>query len=131
MLTQHKYKTYYSLYQDHTLDPMGLNDDPEKMERLTAAYHGWSSKDAPLTCTDWKEMVLDGFADHNIGGVGVFVVQDLGKIALKTLVGIKKYKSDSYNPLSKLLNHHFTFDGDADGGNGKIVKVDWAVGGDN
>ena len=100
MLTPHEHTNYDSLYQDHTLDPMGLNDDPEKLNRLTAAYHGWRTKDVPLLHADWKEMVSDGFADHNIGSVGVMVVQDSGKIALKTLIGIKKYNSDPSNPSS-------------------------------
>ena len=73
-------------------------------------------------------MVSDAFADHNIGGEGVFVVQDLGKIALKILVGIKKYNNDPSDPSSKVLKHHFTFVGDVDGGNGEIVKVDWNMG---
>ena len=107
---------------------MGLNNDPGKMDRLAAAYHGWRSKDAPLSRTDWREMVSDNFADHNIGGVGVFVVQDSEKIALKILVGIKKYNSDPSNPLSKLLKHHFAFFGDVDGGIGEIVKVDGTMG---
>ena len=73
-------------------------------------------------------MIFDAFADHNIGGVGVFVVQDSGEIALKILVGIKKYNSDPSNPSSKLLKHHFAFVGDVDGGNGEIIKVDWDMG---
>jgi len=128
MLTKIEHKTYESLYQDHTLDPMGLNDDSEKLNRLTAAFHGWRTKDAPLSDADWKEMVSDDFADHNIGGVGVMVMQDSGKIVLQVLVGIKKYNSDPSNPTSKLLKHHYAFAGDVDGGNGEIVKVDWAMG---
>ena len=128
MLTELEHKTYNSLYQDHALDPMGLNDDPEKMNRLAVAYHGWRTKDVPLTPNAWKEMVSDGFADHNIGGVGVFVAQDSRKLALKTLVGIKKHNSNPSNPSSKLLKHHFAFNGDVDGGNGEIVKVDWDMG---
>ena len=128
MLNQHEHTNYDSLYQDHTLDPMDLNDAPGKTDRLAAAYHGWRSKDVPLSLPDWREMVSDAFADHNIGGVGVFVVQDSGEIALKILMGIKKYNSDPSNPSSKLLKHHFAFVGDVEGGNGKITKVDWAMG---
>ena len=81
-----------------------MNDDPEKMNRLAAAYHPWRTKDFPLATPAWKEVVSDQFADHNVGGVGVFVVQDSGTMVLKVLVGIKKYNSDPSNPFSKLPN---------------------------
>ena len=128
MLTQIDHKTYESYYMDHTLDPYGLNTDPEKTNRLDAAYPPWRTKDVPLTAPALKEVVSDQFADHNVGGVGVFVVQDSGTMVLKVLVGIKKYNSDPSNPFSKLLKHHFAFLGGVDGGIGEIVKVDWAMG---
>ena len=112
------------LYQDHGLDPMGLNDDPGKIARLTAAIHHWRTKDDALSKPELQEVVLDQFADHNIGSLGVFVTQDSGTPVLKTLVGIKKYNSDPSNPSSKLLRHHFAFNGVVDGGNGEIIKVD-------
>ena len=110
------------------MDLFGLNTDKEKTNRMTAAYTIWRTQDTPLLPHTWKEAVSDQFADHPIGGVGVFVVQDSGTMVLKVLVGIKKYNSDPSNPSSKLLKHHFTYLGDVDGGMGEIVKVDWAMG---
>ena len=69
MSTQIDHKTYESYYMDHNLDPYGLNTDPEKTNRLDAAYRPWRTKDVPLSTPDLKEVVSDQFADHNIGSV--------------------------------------------------------------
>ena len=103
MLTQIEHKSNKSLYKDHSLDPRGMNDDPAKIERLTTYIHPWRTKDGALTKAALQTIVSDQFADHNIGGLGVFFTQESGTSVLKILVGVKKYNSDPSSPSSKLF----------------------------
>ena len=73
MLTKIKHKNYVSLYKDISLDLMEMNDDPAKMERLAKYLHPWQTKDGAILEDELKQIVLDQFADHNLGGIGVWV----------------------------------------------------------
>ena len=51
--------------------------------------------------------MCDNFADHNTGGIGVWVVGPGRMLQLKSFVGLKKYTSDPSSMSSTLFGHHF------------------------
>ena len=127
MLTKIEHKSYASLYKDISLDPMGMNDDPAKVKRLTKYLHPWRTTDGAISEAALQQIVLDQFANHNIGEIGVFVTQESETPVLKVLIGVKKYTCNPSSPSSKLFGHHYTYVGDVDKGNGEINKVDWDI----
>ena len=86
-----------------------------------------TNKDGVISKAALQQIVSDQFADHNIGGIGVFITKESGTLVLKVLVGVKKYTCDPTSPSSKLFGHHYAYVGDIDKGNGEITKVDWDI----
>ena len=106
-------------------DPLGQNNDVSKVAKMARYSHPWRSNDGPETVDDLKQIVSDGFADHNIGGIGMFVMDEDGTPRLRMCVGLKKYTMDPSSMSSKLFGHWYCFVGDVEDGHGEINKFDW------
>lgn len=120
-----EHKNYVSLYKDISLDPMGMNDDPAKVERLAKYLHPWRTKDGAFSKDELKQIVSDQFADHNIWGIGVRVTQSASTRVLIVFVGLKNYTYKPSSLSSKLFGHHYEYVGDVNEDNGEINKFDW------
>ena len=105
--TKIEHKTYLSLYKDSSSDPRRKNDDVAKVEKLAKYLHPWRTKDGAILEGELKQIVSDHFADHNIGGIGVWVAGPTTIPVLKAFVGLKKYTSDPSSPFSTLFGHHY------------------------
>ena len=122
-----KHKTYTSLYSDMNSDPMGMNDDASKAEKIAQYSTHWRTDDGPPTIVELKQTVTDHFADHNPGGIVMWVAGPGGIPVLKAMVGLKKYTSDPSCMSSLLFGHHYGLLGDVEDGSGEIIKFDWDV----
>ena len=72
-----------------------------------------------------KLTVSDNFADHNIGAIGMFVMNALGQPKLKLCIGLKKYTKDPSSVDSLLFGHSYFYMGDVEEGFREIAKFDF------
>ena len=120
-----KHKTYSTLFQDMSSDPLGKNEDPGKAEKITKYCTHWRTIDGPPTLLKLKEITIDHLADHTTGGVVVWVLGANGIPIMKAIIGLKKYTSDPSCMSSTLLGHYYGILGDVKDGGGEIIKFDF------
>ena len=94
------------------------------METLAKYLHPWRTSNDVISDLELKFIVSDHFADHNVGGIAVWVTGPAGIPVLKTFVGLKKYIIDPSSPSLTLVGHHYGYLGDVEDGNGEIFKFD-------
>ena len=117
-----EHKTYTSLFKDATCDPFGAG--VARTNSIHRYTHAWRTDSAPHTVAELEPLVYDFFADHPIGGVGVFVVDGNATLRLKVLVGLKKYSRNPRSIDSVLFNLPFAYVGDVEEGMGEMVQFD-------
>ena len=122
-----KHKSYTTLFQDPGSDPLGLNEDPEKAERIAKYCTHWRSTDGPPTLLQLRATIIDHLADHMPGGIVVWVTGANGIPEMKAIVGLKKYTSDPSCMTSTLMGHYYGILGDVEDGGGEIIKFDFDV----
>lgn len=118
------HETHHSYYQYPSKDPFGPNTDADKVSKIQGYAHKWRTKDSPLTTGILVTVVIDHFSDHNIGGIGMFIMNESKELQLKVLVGLKKYTKDPSSKDSTLFSHSYGYLGDVEDGNGKIIRLD-------
>lgn len=74
-----------------------MNKDTEKVKEMTQYYCPWRTTDVPPLAKALKLIVSDYFADHNIGAIGIFVIDAMGAPKLKLCVGLKKCTMDPFS----------------------------------
>ena len=62
------------MYKDMNSDPLGRNNDSAKVLKIARYSHPWRTTDAAPAAEALKQIVSDNFADHNVGGIGMFVI---------------------------------------------------------
>ena len=73
-LNQILHKMFGSLYQDANNYPFGMNNDKAKFEKMAKYIFPWRTTEGQLTQDKLNLTVSDNFADHNIGAIGMFVM---------------------------------------------------------
>lgn len=99
------HKSFNSYYLDPKKDLFGLNTDTTKVQKMMRYSYPWWTKDGPPTKEGLKDAMIDNFADHNVGGIGIFVFNGNGNFHLKVIVGLKKYTKDPSSQDSPLFSH--------------------------
>lgn len=81
----------------------------------------------PLTLDELEVIVSDYFENHNVGGIGVFVLNRNSKPQLKLIVGLKKYTCDPPSVYKLLFGHSYAFLEDVDEVFVEIIKYNFDV----
>ena len=122
-----KHESYTTLFQDPGSDPLGLNEDPGKAERIAKYCTPWRTTDGPPISVQLKATIIDHLADPTPGGIVVWVTGANGIPEMKAIVGLKKYTSDPSCMSSTLMGHYYGILGDVEDGGGEIIKFDFDV----
>jgi hypothetical protein len=117
-----EHKTYTSLFSDATCDPFGAG--ASRTRSILRYSHAWRTDNNPHTVAELEPLVYDYFADHPIGGIGVFIVDGNAVLRLKVLVGLKKYSRNPRSMDSVLYNLAFAYVGDVEEGMGEMIQFD-------
>ena len=68
-----------------------------------------------------KVTVSDCFANHNVGGIGVFVVDGNSELWFKLVIGLKKYTCDPISVDIIIFGRLYGFLEDMEEGVGEII----------
>ena len=98
-----------------------------KIPKILTYSNHWRTTDTLSIHNKLKVTVSDLFIDHNVGGIGIFVVNGNDELCLKLIIGLKEYTRDPSSVDTLLFRHSYALLEDVEDSCNEIIKFDFNV----